>query len=435
MLIAEILEFVEENDVKFVRLAFCDLFGNLKNMAIMSNRLKEAFEKGISFDASKISGFTNANKSDLLLFPDPNTMSVLPWRPQQGKVLRFLCDIKNPDGTPFSCDTRNILKNAIKKLAEAGFDAKIGLECDFYYFKTDASGEPTLTPQDEGTYLDMAPADKGENVRRETCLSLEEVGIRPLSSHHEQGGGQNNIDLAYNNPLFSADGFLTFKTVAKAIASRNGLYVSFMPRPLPDSDGSGLHVNMSLYKEGKNLFSASDKDGTAKFFISGILNRISEMTAFLNPILNSYERLGRDRAPIFITWSQQNRFQLIRIPHAAGGEAARMELRSPDPCLNPYIAFALLLNAGLLGIQNKEALPPAVNATLYPSENVNLKLKKLPETLADAIQSAEASELAASVLGTDALKSYLDIKKQEIAEADASGDAATYCRKKYFKVQ
>lgn len=428
--IAEILEFVEEHDVKFVRLAFCDLFGAQKNMAIMSYRLKEAFEKGIGFDATTVNGFSGAAKSDLLLFPDPFTMKVLPWRPQQGKVLRFLCDIRNPDGSPYICDTRNILKRTVKRAEGLGYDIKMGVESDFYLFKTDAAGEPTLATLDEGSYLDIAPADKGENVRREICLSLEEMGIRPLSSHHEKGPGQNNIDFQCNSTLAAADNFMTFRTVAKAIAARNGLYVSFMPKPLPDRSGSGLHINMSVYKGQENLFENFSDGSPSASFAAGILNRISEVTAFLNPISNSYERLGKDRAPAYISWSKENRAQLLRIPTAAGN-MARMELRSPDPYINPYLAFSVLIEAGLKGIINKEKLPPAVDSDLSAS---GLKLKRLPETLTAALAFAAKGETGRAVLGEEAFSEYLRIKKIEGAEADGAEDINEYGRNKYFKV-
>ncbi len=400
-------------------------------MAIMSSRLKEAFDRGISFDASTINGFSGAAKNDLLLFPDQSTMSVLPWRPQQGKVLRFLCDIKNPDGSAYACDTRNLLKETVKKLAAAGYESKIGTECDFYFFKTDASGDPTYITQDEGAYLDMAPADKGENVRRETCLTLEDVGIRPLSSHHETGPGQNNIDFQYNDPLSSADGFLTFKAVAKAIAQRNGLYVSFMPRPLNNAAGSGLHVNLSLYKGGKNLFSEFDKDPSASYFMAGILKRIAEITAFLNPIYNSYMRLGRDRAPIYVSWSKQNRAQLVRIPFARK-DTARMELRSPDPAVNPYIAFSLLLSAGLEGIENKEKLSRPVDQYLEGPSDVSLS--KLPDTMGSALEFASKSEFALKTLGKPAFDKFLEIKKAEAAEFETAEDKFSLSLKKYFRV-
>ncbi|MBQ6522571.1 MAG: glutamine synthetase, partial [Atopobiaceae bacterium] len=327
----EVAEYVDETDVKFIRLAFSDVFGTQKNIAIMPGELERAFSDGIAIDASSIAGFGGEVRSDLLLRPDPSTLVALPWRPQNGRVVRMFCDIVRPDGTPFESDTRRVLKQAVAAADAAGVRFSIGSEIEFYLFKLDEDGEPTKVPYDTAGYMDIAPEDKGENVRREVCLTLEQMGIVPESSHHEGGPGQNEIVFRYADPLAAADNALTFKAVVRTIAARNGLHADFSPRPLADAPGSGMHVNISA------------DDGTGHdlrpALVAGLLARIAEMTLFMNPIANSYERFGRDRAPRAIGWSPENRSQLIRIP-AASGSYRRVELRSPDPAANPYLAFA-----------------------------------------------------------------------------------------------
>ncbi len=437
----EVLSFVKENDVKFIKLAFCDPFGNAKNISIMPDELRVAFENGISFDASAIKGFRDVTKSDLLLFPDPATLNVLPWRPGPGRVVRFYCDIKNPNKSVFTHDSRYILKQMIKRCEEMPNDfgrsyvCKIGAECEFYLFKTDENGEPTQNTLDYGGYLDIAPLDKGENIRREICLCLEEMGLKPETSHHEQGPGQNEIDFKYSDALSCADNLMTFKSVVKAIAARNGLFASFMPKPLNAHSGSGLHINISLSQNGLNIF--KNKEGehskVAESFIAGILQKAPEITLFLNPIANSYERFGKFEAPKFVSWSHQNRSQLVRIP-AAIGEKVRMELRSPDPSANPYLAFALIIGAGLDGIEKELPLTPAVDIDLYKAdESITKKLCTLPENLDDAIMLAESSELVKSVIGEEMLTKYLDIKKEEAAGWNEAEDKENFCKERYFR--
>ncbi len=431
----EVLEFIRENDVKFIRLGFCDPFGIQKNISIMADELIEAFENGILFDASAIKGFSDVTRSDLLLFPDPSTITVLPWRPEPGRVVRFYCDIKNPDKSAFTHDSRYILKRMIKRCEDLGYVCKIGAECEFYLFNTDENGEPTFNTLDYGGYLDIAPLDKGENIRREICLCLDEMGLRPETSHHEQGPGQNEIDFKFSDALTCADNLLTFKSVVKAIASRNGLYASFMPKPLQSNSGSGLHVNISLSKNGQNIF--KNKDGehstVAESFIAGILQKTPEITLFLNPIANSYERLGRFEAPKYVSWSHQNRSQLIRIP-AAIGERVRMELRSPDPSVNPYLAFALIIGAGLEGIEKELPLPASVDADLYNADEVLTKeLTLLPDSLDAAIKLAEGSELVKRVIGAAMLEKYLTFKKEEAALWNETEDKRSFCTERYFK--
>lgn len=380
----DVLEYIEQEDVKFIRLAFCDIHGNLKNISILPDEVKRAFTSGISFDASAIKGFETAEKSDLFLFPVPSTLTVLPWRPSQGKVVRMFCNIKYPDGTPFNTDCRYILENAVNYAKNNGFSIYFGTEFEFYLFKTDENGNPTKIPFDNAGYFDVAPEDKGENVRREICLTLLEMGMKPECSHHEEGPGQNEIDFKYSDAMTAADNAINFITVVKAAALSNGLFADFSPKPIKDCSGNGLHINMSLK-------SADGKDYT-DHFIAGIMAHIKEMTAFLNPTENSYKRLGEKKAPKYITWSKENRSQLIRIP-AATGEYERIELRSPDPTANPYITFALLIYAGLDGILNKKKLRNSTDINLFKADqSVTKNLDVLPQTLKEAVKYAQNSE-------------------------------------------
>lgn len=433
---SEVLEFVRENDVKFIRLGFCDPFGRHKNISILPDELPAAFENGVSFDASAIKGFRDVTRSDLLLFPDPATLRVLPWRTGPGRVIRFYCDIRNPDGTPFAHDSRQILKAVVARSEAMGYRCSVGAECEFYLFKSDEEGEPTLNTLDKGGYLDISPLDKGENIRREICLCLEEMGIRPESSHHEQGPGQNEINFKFSDPLSCADNLLTFQSVVKAIAARNGLFASFMPKPLSKEAGSGLHINLSLGRWGSNLFRSAGEtaDRAVEQFMAGILARIPEITLFLNPIANSYQRLGRFEAPGYVSWSRENRSQLVRLP-AAVGERARMELRSPDPAINPYLSVALILTAGLDGIERGVSLSPSVDADLYTADSEVVKeLVRLPASLDEAITLAESSSMVRNVLGEALFEKYLTLKKEEAAEFASAADKEIFCRERYFSV-
>jgi len=432
----DVLEFVKENDVQFVRLNFCDIFGLQKNISIMADGLKSAFENGVSFDAYAIRGFREITRSDMLLFPDPATLSVLPWRPGPGRVVRFYCDIKNPDGSVFAHNTRILLKQIVERAVQMGYVCKIGAECEFYLFKNDEDGRPSSIALDNGGYLDIAPLDRGEDIRREICLSLEEMGIQPEASHHEQGPGQNEIDFKFSGAVESADNLQSFKSTVKAISARNGLFASFMPKPLLDAPGSGMHVNLSLSQNGRNIFNNINEghSGAAESFIAGILARAPEMTLFLNPIANSYERLGKLEAPKYVSWSHQNRSQLVRIP-AAIGENVRMELRSPDPSSNPYLAFSLIIAAGLHGIENKMTLPPAVDADLYTADTgVTEPLTQLPDSLDKAIALAENSPFVKNVIGKELLSKYIAIKKTEAGDFAAVKDKAGFYRERYFSV-
>ena len=379
----EVLQFVEEEDVKFIRLAFCDVFGKQKNIAIMSSELNRAFEFGIAIDASAIDGFGCEVRSDLLLHPDASTLMQLPWRPEQGRVARMFCDITYPDGTPFEGDTRYLLKKAVAAAESAGYAFAFGTEMEFYLFKLDERGDPTKTPYDNASYMDIAPEDRGENVRRQICLTLEQMGIPPESSHHESGPGQNEIDFRYSDPLAAADNAVTFRAVVKTIAAQNGLSADFSPKPMPDRDGSGMHINISA--------KGNENTELMHHLIAGILKRAAEMTVILNPCRNSYDRLGNDKAPGYITWSSENRSQLIRIP-AAVGEFRRAELRSPDATANPYLAFALILYAGLEGIDNRLTPPPAADINMFNAPaDVLAAYGKLPLSLLEAVTIAESS--------------------------------------------
>ena len=322
----EVMQFVEEEDVKFVRLAFCDVFGKPKNVSIMDSELKRAFEMGIAIDASAIVGFGDEAHSDLFLHPDPNTLAVLPWRPEHGRVVRMYCNISYPDGTPFVADTRRILLEAEKEAEKLGYTFRFGTEIEFYLFKLDELGNATNVPYDNAGYMDMSPDDKGENIRREICLTLEQMGIYPESSHHEEGPGQNEIDFRYSSPLDAADNAQTFRSVVGATAMRNGVAVDFSPKPLPEEAGNGVHINFSVECDGKDVM---------QYAIAGILKHISAITAFLNPSEASYLRLGEKKAPAYVSWAEGNRSQLVRVP-AAQGEYKRAEVRSPDASANPY---------------------------------------------------------------------------------------------------
>ena len=380
----EVIQFVAEEDVKFIRLAFCDVFGKQKNISIMSGELPRALEYGIAFDASAITGFGDETHSDLLLHPEPETLMILPWRPEHGRVVRMYCTISYPDGEPFECDTRGLLKRAVDDARQAGYSFGFGAEQEFYLFTLDGNGEPTKTPYDSAGYLDIAPEDKGENIRREICLTLEQMGICPESSHHKEGPGQNEIAFRYSDAVTAADNAMTFRTVVKTVAHRNGLFADFGPKPLEDKPGNGFHINMSLEtRENADSFNE---------MIAGILETVTDMTAFLNPTEKSYERFGTHKAPKYVSWSSENRSQLVRIP-AAVGTHRRAELRSPDPTANPYLAFALMIYAGLYGIEEKRTLPPVADLNLYQADDVTLsKYKKLPEDLISACRRAAGSD-------------------------------------------
>jgi len=394
----EVLDFIKEEDVKFIRLAFFDVFGKQKNISIMAEQLPRAFKNGISFDASSIKGFETPEKSDLFLHPDPSTIVILPWRPSHGRVVRMFCDIRNPDGTPYKKDSRHILKEAVKKAGEAGLEFKFGPEIEFYLFKLDGNSCPTKIPFDGGGYMDIFPDDLGENVRRDICFTLEQMGIPPESSHHEEGPGQNEIDFHHSDAVSAADNTASFKWVVRTKASASGLSADFSPKPLAAKSGNGMHINISCV-------SSSGEDFSERI-TAGILAHIKEMTLFLNPHSESYERLGKHKAPKFISWGHGNRSALIRIPASTGGQK-RIELRSPDPEANPYLAFALIIHAALDGIRNNIQLPPPVESDLENSAlTENSGLEELPATLEEARRAAAESPFIKEILGESFFTSY-----------------------------
>ena len=396
----EVIQYVLEEDVKFIRLSFCDVFGKQKNISIMPEELPRAFEFGIAIDASAIAGFGDENHSDLFLHPDADTLAPLPWRPEHGRVVRMYCNITHPDGKPFECDTRSILRKAVQDAQDLGYQFFFGAEQEFYLFTLDDNGNPTKKPYDNAGYMDIAPEDKGENIRREVCLTLEQMGIQPESSHHEEGPGQNEIDFRYSDPLTAADNAMTFQTVVKTIAKRNGLFADFSPKPLKDKPGNGFHINISVK-------SAVHAD-CMNFIIAGILDKISDMTVFLNPTENSYQRFGNNKAPRYISWSSENRSQLVRVP-AAVGKYQRVELRSPDPSANTYLAFALLIYAILDGIQNKLELPRPADINLYKSDaDVLAKFEQLPGDFKSAYALAANSNFITKYIPDAILDIYCD---------------------------
>lgn len=394
----EIIQYAREEDVKFIRLAFCDVFGRQKNIAIMPHELARAFDDGIAFDASAIAGFGDEMFSDLLLHPDSDTLVPLPWRPEHGRVVQMFTSITHPDGTPFRGDTRSLLRKAVEDAAAAGYEFTFGAEQEFYLFRLDEEGLSTKIPCDEAGYMDIAPDDRGENVRREICLTLEQMGIYPESSHHEEGPGQNEIDFRYAGALKAADDAVNFQRVVRTIANRNGFEADFSPKPLAGKPGNGFHINMSVRP--------FDDTGTFEHMIAGILKNARVMSAFLNPTEDSYRRLGGHKAPAYISWSEQNRSQLVRIP-AASGEYRRAELRSPDPTANPYLAFTLMIYAALEGITGRLRLGSPSDINLYTADETVLSgYEKLPRSLEEARTEASKSDFIRKYIPEDILKIY-----------------------------
>ena len=396
--IQDVRDYIEQEDVTFIRLAFCDVFGKQKNISIMTTELDRAFETGIAIDASAVKGFGSEEKSDLFLFPDASTLSVLPWRPSQGSVVRMYCDIRYPDGRPFEMDCRNMLKEAVKYAESKGIEVYFGPEHEFYLFRTDEEGYPTKQVHDRAGYMDIAPEDRGVNVRREICLTLSEMGILPESSHHEEGPGQHEIDFKYSDALSAADNSVTFKSVVSTIAEQYGLNADFSPKPLPHESGNGVHINISV--------KSRDSEDYLESFMAGVINRIKEITAFLNPSEDSYKRLGVKKAPKYITWSKENRSQLIRIP-AGSGDRRRMELRSPDALANPYISCALLIYAGIEGIDAKMQAPTPTDLNLYnTTEDILSGIDTLPGSLEEANAIARSSEFVKKILPQRVIDTY-----------------------------
>lgn len=423
----EILNFVEENDVKFIRLTFCDIFGNLKNIAIMPNELHKAFSFGIPFDAS----YFDSSCSDLLLVPDISTLSVLPWRPKSGRVVRFFCSLKNTDGTDYCCDMRTHLINYMNFLRLDGYSCEMGTKCEFYLFELDENGIPTKKPHDNGGYLDVAPLDKCENPRREICLSLEEMGLAPKSSCHKHGPAQNEIEFHENEPVTAADNMVHYKTVVKSIAAQNGLFASFMPKPLPDDHGSALNISLGIKKNGSCIFGNSPENmpSEGKCFISGILRRICEITAFLNCTTNSYKRFGIGYAPRYVNWSYENRSQLIRIPRITSA-VPKIEIRSADACCNPYIAFKLILAAGMEGIKSGDC--SLMEKTMKNSRE-HSEFQPLPSSLAEAAAIAENSDFVKKNLPEEIYSKFFEHTANIISLYNLADNKELFEENTYFK--
>lgn len=397
----EVIKYVREKEIEFIFLVFCDVFGRQKNVVITAAELERAFNFGIPFDATAIAGFGDEVKSDLLLHPDPSTLCVLPPRTEYGRTARMFCDVAYSDGSPFDANSRNILKKAVEEAAKKGISFMFSAEMEFYLFKADENGINSFEPCDRAGYMDAAPDDRGEAVRMKICLALEQMGIQPECSHHEAGPGQNEIDFHYAEPLKAAEDALTFRSAVKIVAAQNGLVADFMPHPLDEEAGSGMHINFSVNSaDGRDLLPSA---------VAGIIARIKEMTVFLNSCNNSYDRLGgRKKAPAYVSWSSENRSQLIRIPAAPKGQE-RAELRSPDPVANPYIAFALIIYAALYGIEHQLELPPSADTDLYLAAPSRVaKYDSLPISYSRAAAVANESDFIHSVLPGSVISKYCD---------------------------
>ncbi|WP_099468794.1 type I glutamate--ammonia ligase [Konateibacter massiliensis] len=416
----DVIRLVEEEDIEFVRLQFTDIFGMMKNVAITASQLKKALNNECMFDGSSIEGFARIEESDMYLYPDLDSFEIFPWRPQQGKVARLICDIYTPEGKPFEGDPRYILKKVLKEAEEMGYTFNVGPECEFFLYHTDDNGLPTTLTHEKAGYFDLGPVDLGENARRDMVLTLEEMGFEIEASHHEVAPAQHEIDFKYDEALITADNIMTFKLAVKTIAKQHGLYATFMPKPKYGENGSGMHTNMSLSKNGKNAFyDPDDKLGLSQdayYFMGGIMKHIKGMTAITNPLINSYKRLVPDyEAPVYIAWSATNRSPLIRIP-ASRGESTRVELRCPDPSTNPYLALAVCLAAGLDGIKNKIKAPASVDKNIFAmtdEERAAEHIDSLPGNLEEAIRELENDSLILEVLGEHISERYISAKKQE----------------------
>ncbi|ULT58689.1 type I glutamate--ammonia ligase [Neobacillus drentensis] len=417
----DIQRMAKEENVKFIRLQFTDILGTIKNVEIPISQLEKALDNKMMFDGSSIEGFVRIEESDMLLYPDLNTWVVFPWTAEKGKVARLICDIYTPEGKPFEGDPRNNLRRVLKEMEELGFtNFNLGPEPEFFLFKLDQKGEPTLELNDQGGYFDLAPTDLGENCRRDIVLELEEMGFEIEASHHEVAPGQHEIDFKYADALTACDQIQTFKLVVKTIARKHGLHATFMPKPLFGVNGSGMHMNLSLFKNSENAFyepgSDLDMSDTARQFIAGILKHAPAFTAVTNPTVNSYKRLVPGyEAPCYVAWSAMNRSPLIRIP-ASRGLSTRVEVRSVDPSANPYLAMAVLLKAGLDGIKNKLTPPAPVDRNIYvmsKEERIEEGIIDLPATLAQALDQLSANEVIVAGLGEHIFEHFVEAKEIE----------------------
>ncbi|NHM29894.1 type I glutamate--ammonia ligase [Neobacillus terrae] len=417
----DIQRITKEENVKFIRLQFTDILGTIKNVEIPVSQLEKALDNKMMFDGSSIEGFVRIEESDMLLYPDLNTFVIFPWTAEKGKVARLICDIYTPEGEPFEGDPRNNLRRILDEMKELGFtNFNLGPEPEFFLFKLDQAGEPTLELNDKGGYFDLAPTDLGENCRRDIVLELEEMGFEIEASHHEVAPGQHEIDFKYADALTACDQIQTFKLVVKTIARKHGLHATFMPKPLFGVNGSGMHCNLSLFKNGENAFydtsSELELSENARQFIAGILKHAPSFTAVTNPTVNSYKRLVPGyEAPCYVAWSARNRSPLIRIP-ASRGLSTRVEVRSVDPAANPYLAMAVLLKAGLDGIKNKLTPPAPVDRNIYvmnKEERIEEGIIDLPATLAQALDQLKKDEVIVSALGGHIFEHFVEAKEIE----------------------
>ncbi len=416
----DIISMVNEGDIKFIRMQFTDIFGQMKNVAITASQIEKAVNNQIMIDGSSIEGFVRIQESDQCLYPDLDSFTILPWRPQYGRVARLICDVYNPDGTPFIGDPRFVLKKVLKKAADMGYAFNVGPECEFFLFQTDERGNPITRTDDEAGYFDLGPLDRGEGTRREICLMLEEMGFEIEASHHEVSAGQHEIDFKYGEALKTADNIMTFKLAVKSLAQKNGQHATFMPKPIFGINGSGMHTNMSLFQDGKNVFfDENGKKGLSKEahgFIAGLLKHVRGMCAITNPLVNSYKRLVPGyEAPCYQAWSASNRSALIRIP-AARGQATRVELRNPDPSCNPYLSLAVCLAAGLDGIEKGLTPPDEITENIF-SMGADVRKEKgidsLPGSLEEAIAELKKDELMRETLGEHVFTQYIIGKEAE----------------------
>ncbi|MEL7570034.1 MAG: type I glutamate--ammonia ligase [Eubacteriaceae bacterium] len=416
----DVLRKADELGVEFIHLQFTDLFGTLKNMSITRSQLEKALDNELMFDGSSIDGFVRIEESDMYLRPDISTFEVYPWKPQIGQEARLICDVYTPDGAPFEGDPRYILKKTLKEAKDLGYEMYVGPECEFFLFHLDNEGKATLKTHDQADYFALAPVDLGEAARRDMVLTLQKMGFEIEASHHEVAIGQHEIDFKYADALTAADNIMTFKMVVKVIAQRHGLHATFMPKPIFGINGSGMHTNQSLFKNGKNAFydpNGENQLSTEAYqYIAGLLSYAQPMAAITNPIVNSYKRLvvGYE-APVYLAWSPKNRSPLIRIP-AKRGPSTRVELRNPDPAANPYLAIAANLASGLEGIKKKMTPPKAESSNLYhmsEEERAAKGIKSLPGTLIDAVKEFENCEFLKNVLGPHASTKYIEAKKSE----------------------
>lgn len=421
----EVLGFIEENDVKFIRLAFTDAFGQLKNIAILPDQLSAAFEEGIAIDATAVEGYEGVVDEDLLLCPDPSTLCILPWRPQAGRVCRLLCELVKPNGEQFASGSRAILRRSSQNAKAAGFDVRIATDCEFYLFDLDERGKLTMQTHDEAGYMDVAPLDRCEDVRRDICLMLEQMDIRPECSHHERGPGQNGVDFHRADPMTAADHYVAFIHAVRSVALRYGVHATFVPKPITDQIGNGLHVNLSFYQDGNNLFRMTDGvlGETAQAMMAGILRRLPEITLLLNPLPNSYNRLKSDNAFSLHCWSMKRDRACMRIP-LPQSRFARMQLSSPDPTMNVYIGFALLIEAALEGLRDGASLKDFKDAS-------DEDIQKLPQSLEHAIALAKDSAFIAKVLPGGLLEQYVQRAHSMLGEYER--DARVFNRKQIMR--